>query len=359
MLAAAKPESCSPLVFPKGHSGMTSSENNIHNLNEIEDFTEIHSSWVAAFIAGMGYIFFFLPVCWIETRRDNLPFLETLLLVHVPPHIEDAFANFIFPKFNINTDLSFLSALGIFYGVNCLLYVLIQATARPHRMLSFITSSNGLLLGFIATLQLSGNVLHSIELSFEDYRIYIIKYFYILTLFMFFSLIKQKLPQRETWRPQFGMLFDGLFAISVSYIFIIGYDPTLITIISGPIFLIVSFLAMIFVENTVTRLAVVQLAVVLHLVRKIPDEDVETREERPPLREALGTYLGTYKVMLRKPLGSLAKQIEEWEVENRKAFPAVTREMVIDLVSVTAYAAIFILFPIGVSLLYWLLGGTV
>lgn len=218
----------------------------------------VRSMYLGIEVAGACYILVFLPVCLFASLDQNLDFLRVLFLIDAPPHLEKMLRQFVLPNFSFRTDLPFLSAVATAYGVMCLLagqlgFGLQRGESRFSRMLDMGISVNGLLIGYIITILVSEHILRVNNIEFYMYPTYILKFTYIYFLFVLVSLTKTVIPSKSRWKSRIQMLLDGLFGLFSSMIVILGFSESLVSILCGPIFLVASFVGMVFVDLIIVR----------------------------------------------------------------------------------------------------------
>ena len=277
----------------------------------------LNSAKIGVGMAGVCYVLFFVPLCWLSAGQQNLVFLHVLFLLEVPPHIERLFREFTFPTFSLATDLPFLSALGILYGVLCLTSMLFYFSfehngRRISKAVHFLTTTNGFFWGYLITLHISDWFLHVTDFDISLYPVYIIKFFYLYILFIVFSFIRNHLPANRLRRTQFEMLLDGLFGIISTLIIIVGFKGGLISLLSGPIFLVMVFLAMLAAEVIFSR----PYAALMYSMVKL---EVDPGVERNPgerglefLKRFAIIYWQNFRVGITQPLEKTVYQVDEF-----------------------------------------------
>lgn len=212
-----------------------------------------HSGRFGIGAAGLCYILFFTPLCWLSALQQEFDFVRVLFLLEVPPHIELLFRDFILPKFELGTDLPFLSALAIFYGFACFSYLLLDFSLSGGKNfltkgVHLVTTINGYFFGYLLTIGIAVSLLNVTDFDASLYRVYLIKFLYLYMIYIMFSAIRHVIELSGFWETQLHMLFDGLFGILSSLIIIVGFKEGLITLLTGPIFLVMVFLAMVVAE---------------------------------------------------------------------------------------------------------------
>lgn len=320
-----------------------------------EDKYWLSSQRVGSALAGAAYILFFLPLCLWTAIQQNVSFFKTLLLIEVPPNIAKFFSEFSVPSLSM-ADIPFFAAVGIAYGVLCILYTLITYAFRGYGPVKLITSANGFFWGYLIAIEI-GRVFFDLKgLQGIEYRTHVLKFLYVYLLFIAFTVIRENVTFNRPWRPQFDMLFDGLFGILSSLLIVFGYQADVAGILLGPIFLITSFIAMIVSEAIFARMTVVMLYTFEDLGKpeNIAAADAIHASTNKPFKKLLRFFLGRVRFAWGRPMAELVRVFhgKTW----KKSFARTNGELLtIRPTIVLGVFLFFALWPIIMGGLLWVM----
>lgn len=320
-----------------------------------------HTPNAAIAIVGIAYILFFIPVCWAASVQEGLQFPDTLLFIQVPPHVEKAFEEFFFPKFYMETDLPFLSALGVLYGVLCITRLLVGTLNAPYKLISLVISSNGIFWGYYLSLFVADYLLDTIDFTWKSYRIYIVKFLYIYALFLLSTTLKEKMFVSQPWRPGNGMLFDGLFGILATYIMVLGYGENILNIVQGPIFLALSYFIMIIFEHTILRFVLSLMVAMMEFMQEMierEDKDEDEDEHVPDKRIVwivLRRLMNLWKINMREPVYLTAQKMQRIHqtIEEEYSQEDEEEDIRINVKMLLVFVILIAIWPILFAGAYW------
>jgi hypothetical protein len=325
----------------------------------------IDSAGVAAGLAGAAYILAFSALTFANALQAKQDFLGVLLLTQTPADLSHLF-HARTPVVLTPQDWTFLSSVGVLYGWICLGALLVGLTVAGFGAPKLITSVVGLFLGFFITTAAVRWFEGGAQNYLPDLQVLIVKFVYVYLLYLVVEVAKERLNLDRPWRPQFGFLFDGLFAIASSLIIASGYTDRFANLLLGPIFLVTSFLAMLVVEATATRTLLSLFSTLHDLELGRFAKRVQGVNRLPPRKQArarLKLLNEAFRANIGRPIGELALAYRR-AIASVEADPANDHRpagvLIIELRTTTWVLALLLIWPwIGLGMLYlalWAIG---
>ncbi len=331
-------------------------------LDEEDLQASLSSMRVSAMMAGAIYILICLPLCALVSFQQNASIFRALLLFDIPINIQKAFVALRAPALDM-TDVPFFAALGILYGCVCLLFGFITYALRGYGPVKLITSTNGMFFGYLLAL-LCAEFLFGVKGAvMESYTVHLMKFLYVYLLFIVFSIVRENVSFNRPWRPQFDMVFDGIFGILSSLIIVFGYDESFASILLGPIFLITSFFCMMLAEIAISH----PMVAAVHTMFVLENEEnqanfekiLETKGTWRKIRRTFGLFWRVFRSSRRRPLDELVvavrKRLKKLRLEGSLANDD-NSTVTITIVPTLAFFMLLVIWPLAIgALIFWLL----
>ena len=124
----------------------------------------------------------------------------------------------------------------------------------PNRLPNLVVTANGLYWGYFLTIYISGNIFEIIEIDLIDQMVLKIKLAYIFLIYYIFESSKYIIKHPGLSKKKYETALDGLYIFIVTLILIKGFENDVMSILTGPIFLVCTFLTTLIAEQTIGRL---------------------------------------------------------------------------------------------------------
>lgn len=221
--------------------------------NDDEISADICGVIIGLFLSGIVYIAIFLPLILHSSKQIGVNPLDILLFAKYSPDIGDLFFNRMFPEWSNPNARSLVYAVGNFYGVIGIVCTFMIVSVRKKGIIDFIITSNGLCSAYFLTLYLSGNVFGIIDIDLFSKKMVHFRIGYILFAFYMLEFLKNLFKKKGLFRKKYEILTDGMFGMICTFILISGFSHSVISILTGPIFLMCLFLTLFITEQTLGR----------------------------------------------------------------------------------------------------------
>jgi len=316
----------------------------------------------AIFIAGMLYITTFTPLAIYTSLLDGLDPVRVLLLYDIPEKLLVRGESAIFPQIHISEDIPFLASLGVMYGLMSIFASLFGLSIRSlffkGGAVQLIRFACGFFLGYywtIGVLFVFGFNKHP-DIMGVIRSVFSLPYIYFG--FLVAEFVKNVVHMHRVWQPSLNYLIDGLFALYVAALLSIGYDEEIAEIIAGPIFLFMTFVAMLLAEHTIVRSFLAQYLTMLAF-----STEVELKmDDQLHRKNNIG---GLIKFMIREFKYQFCSSIYDLHERSRKTYNLLIKTfkkhepkdgtIVVDVPLAAALFVIWAAFPLMVGSLYHLI----
>ncbi len=310
-----------------------------------EDKLFVFSLATGSFATGIFYMALFLPLSWYSAKQIGFDPIDIILFLHFPP-LDNKFFSFLFPVWSNLEARPILYAFGNLYGVTAIVLAFILLSLRINRLANLAIISNGLAGGYFLTIYLSGYIFRIIEIDLVTQRMLYFKLAYIFLAYYIFEGMKNLITQEGLHRKKYETLFDGMYGITCTLLLIKGFGGSILSVLTGPLFLICSFLSSLLAEQTIGR-------VIYSFVAVTKNEEVINKELN---------MISSGKVKVKILLSHLWHSIKEYKgQEFNLPFPSVKiwsviRQQTIPLLKWSLPVFIvFSSFPIFVVTIYHLI----
>jgi hypothetical protein len=307
--------------------------------------------FAATILVGVSYILFFLPLVIVAANQSGIGYIEALLLIELPEATQHAFSDSWFPRLSWQQDLMLIASLGMLYGVLAICGLLIDLVRTPYKLLFLITSLNAVFWGYVLTLLFADIILETISVTWKSLRLYVFKFIYIYLLFLLIEVAKSRMPAQQVWQPKYEILLDGMFGLLSCYVLLVGFDPELLDILLGPVFLIAMFLVMFLFEHTVLRANLALLVAMSRIHKWAKKNGRENLGAKSMLAEL-------WKRWVRAAAGPIDRSVQYLSRRFRDVddpLPPPPEGMIrVDSALFLVTTTILGLWPIVIGLVYWL-----
>lgn len=180
--------------------------------------------------------------------------LEVILFIKYSPNFDSNFFTHLLSSWpNIET-MSVIYPLGNLYGVIGIVLAIVLFSLGPNRLPNLVVTANGLYWGYFLTIYVSGNIFEIIEIDLIDQMVLKIKLAYIFLIYYIFESSKCIIKHPGLSKKKYETALDGLYIFIVTLILIKGFENDAMSILTGPIFLVCTFLTTLIAEQTIGRL---------------------------------------------------------------------------------------------------------
>lgn len=210
-------------------------------------------SWViiGIFVSGCLYLLIFSSITWIIAKHNNLNLIDIILFYKLPANLNYYPLNSLLIKIGVEPT-PIIYPLGILYGFCCISvsYIHNQLNRNAERL--FIVGV-GIALGYYLTLYISGNILGIISSKLWQEKMLYFRLIYLILFYFICDGLKFSIRKRGMFKKKYEILLDGFYGLISTIILINGFEENVLSILTGPIFLICLFFAIGIVENTYGR----------------------------------------------------------------------------------------------------------
>ena len=230
------------------------------------------------FTIGLAYISIFVPYVWYSSINTGLDPLRVLLFVELPEFVRQDLVEGRLPSLDEPSAYPFVFSLLVFYG-----YIAFTAG------IIFLSSANNLLRNFtaIADAIIGANAFYFalpityaiaeffLELAPVVEQTYATSYFVfaqIVVTYTLFQFLRLLLPGQNYFAKEYSFVFDALFGLFVTQIFVSTFGLGISSLMTGPIFVIIAFLIMMPLEYYIFR----PIFVFLFSLISLDNEELDT-----------------------------------------------------------------------------------
>ena len=206
------------------------------------------SLFFSLLLTGICYILIFFPLSWYSAIKIGINPIDLLLFTKLPGHLDNTILTHWLPLLMNNEARPFLYAWANLYGSIALIAVLMFVSLRRNGLINLCIIANGLLIGYYATLYLSGNLFGI------TYRMVYLKLSYLFLAYYIFDSVKNIFNNRarsELYRKKYEIFFNGMYGIISTFILMKGFEKNTLSIMTGPIFLICFFIGIYISERII------------------------------------------------------------------------------------------------------------
>ncbi|MFH0958406.1 MAG: hypothetical protein V1897_06850 [Pseudomonadota bacterium] len=221
-----------------------------------DDFGTVVTGLVlGCFLSGCLYLLIFSILCSVSAMRVGANPIDVLLFFHLPSQFGGEYWSPIFPFWSDLAARPTLYACGALYGAIGIVFALAVPFLRIQGVVALAVVSNGLFIGYYLTIYLAGPVLRLIDVSELTHTTIYLKLGYLFLVYFIVETAKDAVNYEGLLNRNYKRLLDGIYALVATFVVFRGFGAEAKAILTGPLFLIVSFATIFLSALTVGRLS--------------------------------------------------------------------------------------------------------
>jgi hypothetical protein len=227
------------------------------NTDSIDNIAEggifIWSMAIGSFLTGIVYVALFFPLSWYSSMQMGLDPIGIILFTYFPSHLSDIFFSQIPPAWSNLEVRPILYALGNLYGVVAIVSAFMLVSLRINGLPNLAIIATGLAGGYFLTIYLAENLFGIIKMDIPTKAMLFYKLAYIFLAYYIFEGLKDLIQKKGLRKKKYEIVFDGLYGIVCTLFFIKGFGESIMSVLTGPLFLVCQFLTTSASEKTCGR----------------------------------------------------------------------------------------------------------